>query len=152
MSRSWELRMQKQEKESQRRDYEERKTDVENLKYAVENSFYENIIYTNAAMEQLVWQQENGFVNFTPIQTVSSRIHDEREKDVYTDTYVAGIQEQLAADITDTENKINMLSSEIETLEAQIRQAEIEEEEARRRAREAEEARQRAIWESMFQQ
>lgn len=146
MAGSRDLKNEKRALERQRRDYEKRREDVERLLSSVQGSFDGEIADVNTAMEKLAGQQEEGFLNFAPVGAVSARIREEKEKSVYSDSEMSGVQDWLREDIRDTNSRIDGLNDSIANLEIRIREAEAAEEEERRRAREAEAERLRNMW------
>lgn len=134
MSRSSSLKAQKRNEEDKLRKLRRRKTDVENVLDNVRNDFDGEINKINKKMDDLIDQQENGFMRFVHIYKIETDIRSEKEKSVYSDNNMSNVQDALSNEIRDINSKISTCESTISSLEGQIRQAEAEEAAERRRA------------------
>ena len=134
MSRSDDLKSAKRQKEQEIKSWEKRKEQVQDILMAVRNDFDGEIDKVNRKLADIAEQQENGFIGFSHIESVSVRIRTEKEKSTYSDLCMSDVSDQLSQDIREAEKKINGLRQDISNLNGQIQAAEAEEAEARRKA------------------
>lgn len=136
MSRSDDLKKERRAEQEKIKKYEKRKSQVEKILGNVKGDFEGEINGLNRKLEDIAEQQENGFIRFSHISLVSTKLKGQKEKSTYSDKYMADVQEELGNDIRDTNNKIKEAEQNITRLNTEISQAEREEEEERKKAME----------------
>lgn len=129
------LREQLKEKKKELKTYEKRYKQLESILSNLSSNFDDDVEGINGYIESLISTSEEGLVNFTHIQNLNTEIKTNKEKSISEDGDLSDTRSNLESDKSKTSEKIEIIKTEIASLERSI-----EEEEERERKEQEEKA------------